>query len=497
VSIADMTADDLCTRLYLVSLTSALMMYASVASAQTIAFAPCRVPYVPEEIRCGTFVVRENPSDPASRPIPLRVMIVPSRSPTPSPDPVFFVSPGGPGTTNSEGFVAAAWFSWMRDHRDVVVVDLRGTSGPSRLDCDLGDSTITSQQYLGTLFPKAKVDACRQSLLRKADLRFYTTPLIVEDFDAVRRALGYKQVNLFGTSWGTRIEFLWLRMHPETVRTAILAGSAPVSVLNPLPHARSAQDAMDSLLSLCQSQPACHASFPNVRAELDSVLSRLKRAPASVRLVAQGSDSVSVPFTWAEFAEALRLMSYSAPRSQRIPLLIHRAFEGDYQEFANSAIQSNRQTRSTLRFGFLLAITCTEDVSRIDPRTIARETGGTYLGDSRVREQIEACRGWPTGEMPSNYGEPVRSTVPVFLLSGSVDPVAPARFAAEAAAYLPRSIHVVAPGGHTPRGPCIDAMEQSFLETADPARVNTGCVAAMQLPDFTTSDAPKRPLVRR
>jgi hypothetical protein len=39
-----------------------------------------------------------------------------------------------------------------------------------------------------------------------------------------------------------------------------------------------------------------------------------------------------------------------------------------------------------LRSGFLLAITCAEDVSRIDPRTIERETAHTCLGDTRVRE---------------------------------------------------------------------------------------------------------------
>jgi hypothetical protein len=79
------------------------------ASAQTIALAPCRVPNVDGEIKCGTYTVRENPADPSSRVIPLKVMVLPSRSPTPAPDPVFFVSPGGPGTTNSEGFVVGAW----------------------------------------------------------------------------------------------------------------------------------------------------------------------------------------------------------------------------------------------------------------------------------------------------------------------------------------------------------------------------------------------------
>lgn len=463
-----------------------LAVAAASLSAQTLHPATCRVANVDAELRCATFTVHENPADPRSRTIPLEVIVVPARASKPRPDPVFLVSPGGPGTTNSESLLPGAWSSPLRDERDLVIMDLRGTSGPSRLDCDLADPSLGEAAYLGTLFPKKLVDACRETLEKKVDLRFYTTPIIVQDFDALRRALGYAKVNLWGVSWGTRIEYLWLRMHPETVRSAILEGSAPVSFLNPLPHARSAQDAIDSLFTECQRQPACHASFPNVRAELDSVIARLQAKPAVLHVAASGAPPVDVPLTRAAFAEGIRAMTYSPPRSLRVPFLVHEAFEGSYDDFAADAIRSNRALRSSIRFGFLLAITCTEDVSRIDPRTIARATSGTYLGDTRVREQMAACRDWPRGDLPKDYGDPVRSSVPVFLLSGTVDPVAPARFTADAARYLPNSIHVVAPGGHVPRGPCIAGMERAFLESASPRAVDTRCVAQMRLPDFVT-----------
>jgi len=72
----------------------------------------------------------------------------------------------------------------------------------------------------------------------------------------------------------------------------------------------------------------------------------------------------------------------------------------------------------------------------------------------------------------------------------------PARFTADAARYLPNSIHVVAPGGHVPHGPCIDAMERAFLDAANPRVVDTSCVASVRIPDFLTS-APATPLRRR
>jgi pimeloyl-ACP methyl ester carboxylesterase len=194
---------------------SATLAAAAASGAQSLQLSPCRFQYVDAQLKCGTLPVRENRDDPRSRTIPLEVIVLPSRAAHPAADPVIFVSPGGPGTTNSEALVPRAWFSWMRDDHDIVIADLRGTSGPSRLDCDMSNAALGAAEYLNTLFPKDKIDVCRDALQRKVDLRSYTTPAIVEDFDEVRRALGYGKVNLWAVSWGTRIEYLWLRMHPE------------------------------------------------------------------------------------------------------------------------------------------------------------------------------------------------------------------------------------------------------------------------------------------
>jgi pimeloyl-ACP methyl ester carboxylesterase len=464
---------------------AASLFMAATAAAQSVALRPCRFPGADVDFRCGTYSVHENRADPRSRLISLPVIVAPARSKHPLADPVFLVSPGGPGTTNSESLPFRAARTWMRDQRDIVIVDLRGTSGPARLDCDMSDPRGSSLQYLASLFPKDKIERCRDELARKVDLRQYTTTNIVEDFDDVRRALGYHKVNLWAASWGTRVVFLWLRMHPETIRSAILEGSAPPALLNPLPHARTAQRALDGLFAECQRQLRCHAAYPRIGDEFDTVLARLNVAPATVHVPgAAPGEIITTTLSRAQFAEAIRVMTYNVPRSQRVPLLIHHAFQGDFDDFARAAMSSNRGIRSSLRLGFLLAITCTEDVPRIDPSTIPRETAHTYLGDTRVREQMAACDGWPRGPLPRDYSDPIRSDVPVFLLSGSVDPVAASQFSADASKYLPNSIHIVAPGGHVPFGPCIESMERAFQMAASTRALDRSCVAEMRLPEF-------------
>ena len=42
----------------------------------------------------------------------------------------------------------------------------------------------------------------------------------MQDLEAVRKALGYGQVNLMGVSYGTRAALTYMRLYPQNVRTA-------------------------------------------------------------------------------------------------------------------------------------------------------------------------------------------------------------------------------------------------------------------------------------
>ncbi|MBU4208880.1 MAG: alpha/beta hydrolase, partial [Proteobacteria bacterium] len=55
-----------------------------------------------------------------------------------------------------------------------------------------------------------------------ADLRFYNTEIAMTDLDAVRAALGYETINLYGASYGTRAALTYLRLFPQRVRTVTL-----------------------------------------------------------------------------------------------------------------------------------------------------------------------------------------------------------------------------------------------------------------------------------
>ena len=121
----------------------------------------------------------------------------------------------------------------VREHRDLVFVDQRGTGKSNPLNCQLVDPA-DPQSYLGSFYPLEATKKCRAELETRADLTLYTTNIAMDDVEDVRAALGYDQINLYGGSYGTRVAQHYLRKYPMRVRTVILDGVvAPAQILGP------------------------------------------------------------------------------------------------------------------------------------------------------------------------------------------------------------------------------------------------------------------------
>ncbi len=169
-----------------------------------IILTPCEVAgatQVKEKALCGTFEVFEDRVLKSGRKIALKIVVFPATGKDKAPDPLFYI-PGGPGSSATEDApYVAPQYAKIREHRDLVFVDQRGTGGSNPLNCDFFNPSDLSS-YLGEYFPLEEVSKCRQDLGPKANLELYTTPIAMDDLEDVRAALGYKQINLIGASYG-------------------------------------------------------------------------------------------------------------------------------------------------------------------------------------------------------------------------------------------------------------------------------------------------------
>jgi pimeloyl-ACP methyl ester carboxylesterase len=449
----------------------------------------CTEAGMPAEARCGTYQVFENRAAKTGRKIPLRVLVLPALGPDRLPDAVTYFA-GGPGDSSvEEGLSVAQALKPLRQRRDFLFVDMRGTGKSAPLNCPELQGSAGVQGFLDDFLPADKARACGERLRKTADLAQYTTDNAVDDVDEVRAALGYPQVNVMGGSYGTRAVLVYLRRHPREVRTALLHGVVPTHDRAPLYFARSAQRALDSLVAECAADTACAAAFPDLKQEIAAVLAKVEKEPARVRLSdAESGEDVEVRLSQNGVAQTLRYMLYSPASSLLLPLEVHLAAQGSWKPLAETA-RSFASGMSSLSDGYYLSVTCAEDVPFIADAAVAPAVAGTFLGDFRIRKQLAACAGWPAAKLGEAFLKPVVSDVPSLLISGERDPVTPASDGEEAARTLRHSKHVVVPdAGHGFRGlegtGCIDDLTVKLVESGSAESLDTSCVAAIKRSPF-------------
>ncbi len=461
------------------------------AGATRFELKPCTLEGVSVPVRCGTYEVFEHREMHSGRKIGLKVVVLPATGPNPAPEPMVYFG-GGPGESVTEYATGLAGDALLKRH-DIVLVDVRGTGGSNPLYCPYQQDGSRQLGLLEEFLPLAGVKACRAKLEADNDLTTYTTPVLVDDVHEVVTALGYARVNLSGGSYGSFASQVYMKRHPEGVRTAILEGVVGYDTRLPLHFAADAQKALDGLFAECAAEATCAAAFPDLAGDLKAVLERAKADPARATVMdPKTGKNVERELTWATLAQTLRYMSYSSASAQEIPLGLHLAAQGDYSVLArNAAVYGG--ALGGLPDGIYLSITCPEYVARIHDEDVAPAVQGTYLGDYRVRQQRDACALWPKGPLPSDYWEPLRSTIPTLLVTGERDPVTPARDTLLVAKTLPNSRTMIVPdGGHSSNGleglKCIEDLEQRFVDQGDFQGLDTeACVAAIRRPPFPTA----------
>ena len=178
----------------------------------------------------------------------------------------------------------------------------------------------------------------RHALEQSADLTKYTTSIAMDDLDDVRAWLGYDRINLFGLSYGTRAALVYMRQHPEHVRSAILMGVAPTDLKMPLHHSESAARAMDLLLGECEQDAACHAAFPQIRDDWKKALAKVGETARARGIFSarQGRADDSRNSARCICGED-RTWMYGRDKAARIPLIIHHAAADDFAPFLQAS----------------------------------------------------------------------------------------------------------------------------------------------------------------
>jgi pimeloyl-ACP methyl ester carboxylesterase len=457
-------------------------------AAPTLALEDCRISagrgFPSLKARCGTFLRQENPADPASPELELFVAVVPALTLEPEPDP-FVPIAGGPGQASTVFYASfAGAFEKIRRNRDIVLLDQRGTGKSAPMKCD------SDEEILEGRFSREKAIGDTQECLAMLphDPRYFTTSVAVADLEALRAALGYRQFNLYGISYGSRVAQHFLRRYPEATRSVIIDGVvAPQMALGP-EIAIEAQNAIEFIFNRCAEDAQCAARFPDIATEFADLRTRLAQEPVSVSLPNPLSGRTeTMSFGAAEMAGALRLLSYHPTTTALMPLLIDEAVQGNYGPLAAQFMVIAENMSESINIGMHNAVVCTEDAPYFSGEDVTRDAlDATYLGPLQLDVLDAMCSVWPRGVLDDDFKTAVQSDLPVLLLSGEADPITPPAYADLAAVDFGNARHLIGRNqghGQAPRG-CMPDIIADFVANASVEGLETDCLERLHAMPF-------------
>jgi len=464
---------------------------ATTASTQVGSLSLHRCDVLPRAL-CGSVLRSWDPAHPAQGKVRVGFAFVPARL-GPALGTVV-PHEGGPGySTTSSASSYASMYGSLLDHRNLLLVDQRGTGRSRALNCPaLQDLRIAYHVAAGR---------CGRSLGRHAD--DYTTARSADDLAVVISRLGLGKVDVYGDSYGTFFTEVFTGRHPGQVRSLVLDGAYPAygeSAFYPTQGPAMRR----SFARVCTRSASCRTGGRQFATALRLVLKKVRRHPwsgvshdadgrrAQVRVT--GATLVSVAFGatygpafYREMTAALR----SGLRGDREPLLrlVAEAIGGgtdagdpaDYSEGLDAAVACHdypqlfdMRARPRVRERQLAAA-----IARA-----GRTTPGLY-GPFTVREyarsdwqELDWCTRWPVAPA-SNPARPptppggAYPPVPVLVLSGELDSITtPAeahlvaqQFPGAQEVVLRNSFHVTAMGD---TDNCAQRLVRAFVLTPGP-----------------------------
>jgi pimeloyl-ACP methyl ester carboxylesterase len=425
---------------------------------------------------------------------------------TAPPEATLVASEGGPGypaTLSRDDYLAL--FAPLRENRDLLLMDNRGTGRSGALNCAALQSAPS--------WTVEGVAACGRTLGPGAPL--YSTAFAADDLAAVLDALKIAHIDLYGDSYGTYFAQVFALRHPERLRTLVLDGAYPLDGPDYAWYPNYAPAMREKFNAACRRDAVC-AELPGTALEhLQPALSALRAAPfpAAARdgdgrdraFRADASALATVMFAGAPALVTLRELDAAARAftdGDRLPLL--RLMAETY-----SSVDSRDPSEDPRKWsaGLAAAVMCHDPPQIFDmrlppearaeqrdqliaarertaPGTYAPFTIDEYRGMPLDYSFIDECVAWPVAPANDPAGHVVADNarypeIPTLVLSGELDDITSVADGAAVARAFPRARQVVIENGlHVnalprSRSDCGAVLVRRFIATQNAG--NTAC----------------------
>ena len=377
-------------------------------------------------IKFGYLRVIENRESTNGNELNLAFVILKSLSNDPKPDPIVYLS-GGPGSQSIRNL--DKWkVHFLRQERDIILTDFRGIGYSAKPICsNLTDEyfNLVASNYSPEEEQKAKMKIvleCFDALkLQGFDFGSYRSQSIVFDLEALRKALNYKQWNLYGGSYGTRLGQTYLRDAPEGVRAFISEATHPVGIDVLGNEVSTYRQSLDELFDLCRNSPDCKMQFKKLEPRFYSAMEKLKKQPIVIEDEYLPNGRFYIDFQNAHqiFQQLLYFRSFYVA----FPWFIKAIENEDYEAFKNIIYFLKDRFGHISMVNYLMVLR--NDAFANIKQSDLPENDPLYKALAFTEADFNIFHRMNFVSYDSIESEPVKSDVPTLILAGSMDPISP------------------------------------------------------------------------
>ncbi|MCF2908242.1 alpha/beta hydrolase [Pseudoalteromonas sp. DL2-H2.2] len=445
------------------------------ASPDTAGLTPCYTKGLADRLMCGS--VEQPLSANNSEKISIHFAVIPAIKQV-HPTEAIMAFAGGPGQSAIEvAAVFARVLRYAREERDIILVDQRGTGKSTLLQCDMdpleaqfafNDDALPIFEY-----SREETQKCKSKL--NTDLSHFTTVAAASDFEAVRKALGYQKLHLFGASYGTRIAQEYMRRYPQAVASATLDGVVPMQQ-SLVAIGDAIDDSLQAIFSDCANKANCRGQYPQLEQQYQMLLTQLEAQPASVQVPhPRTHNTIPLVLTQSKVRSAIRMALYSHTTRALVPLAISEAAKGNYLPLVG--LMGSDSGFGSLAMGMHSAIVCAEDWPLLTEQARARFSA-SYFGRMMIESLDASCPVWQVEAVGKDFYQPLSTDIPTLLLSGGLDPATPPGWAELAMVKMKNARHLVAEQAThgVAAQSCADKLVAEFINHTEPKELDASCL---------------------
>lgn len=296
-------------------LLAAVLAVARPAPASALAFAPCTSS---PGFSCATLDVPLSRSGAVSGTVALSVERL-QASAAPSRTAVVGLA-GGPGQAADPLAAGMAQeIAPALTTRDLVVFDQRGTGTSGPLEC----SALESNEAFGTI--GQAFERCAQQIGPARGS--YTTQESVADIEALRQAMGYEKLVLYGTSYGTKVALEYAERYPQNVEALVLDSVVPPERDDPFTLATF--KAMKPVFEELCSQGACAGITNNPLGDIARLVAKMQKHALSGTVYDGSGHSHRATMSSVDLLNLISAGDLNPALRALLPASVQSALRGD------------------------------------------------------------------------------------------------------------------------------------------------------------------------